>query len=143
MSLVIGILGAILLGMDKLKVKTSIKTALSLAILINALAAAVVILSYANVTLDESVIKSMLALIIMVCGAMLIISASLLMLKNVNNAIPSALALTAIMLAMVPLIIALGLVAAVLSLDVLGAGWKAAMIILAGVIVSMLAVVGV
>lgn len=143
MSLVMGILGAILLAMDKLKVKTSIKTALSLAILINALAAAVVILSYANVTLDESVIKTMLALILMVCGAMILISASLLMLKNVNNAIPSALALTAIMLAMVPLIIALGLVAAVLSLDVLGAGWKAAMIILAGVIVSMLAIVGV
>lgn len=143
MSLVMGILGAILFGMDKLKVKTSLKTALSLAILINALAAAVVILSYANVTLDESVIKTMLALILMVCGAMLIISVSLLLLKNVNNAIPSALALTTILLAMVPLIIALGLVAAVLSLDVMGAGWKAAMIILAGVIVSMFAIVGV
>lgn len=143
MSLVMGILGAILFGMDKLKVKTSLKTALSLAILINALAAAVVILSYANVTLDESVIKTMLALILMVCGAMLIISVSLLLLKNVNNAIQSALALTTILLAMVPLIIALGLVAAVLSLDVMGAGWKAAMIILAGVIVSMLAIVGV
>ena len=143
MSLVMGILGAILFGMDKLKVKTSLKTALSLAILINALAAAVVILSYANVTLDESVIKTMLALILMVCGAMLIISVSLLLLKNVNNAIPSALALTTILLAMVPLIIALGLVAAVLSIDVMGAGWKAAMIILAGVIVSMFAIVGV
>lgn len=143
MSLVMGILGVILLAMDKLKVKASIKTAFALAILINALAAAVVILSYANVTLDESVIKTMLALILMVCGAMLLISVALLMLKNVNNAIPSALALTTIMLAMVPLIIALGLVAAVLSLDVLGAGWKAAMIILAGVIVSMLAIVGV
>lgn len=143
MSLVMGILGAILLAMDKLNVKASLKTAFALAILINALSSAVVILSYANVTLDESVIKTMLALILMVCGAMLLISVALLMLKNVNNAIPSALALTTIMLAMVPLIIALGLVAAVLSLDVLGAGWKAAMIILAGVIVSMLAIVGV
>ena len=82
------------------------------------------------------------ALFTMLSVTMFAIAGALALMDNMKNTVENAKALSSVLLALTPIVLVLGIIAALLQGDVAMLGSKSILLILAGMIVSMAAIVG-
>jgi tape measure domain-containing protein len=197
---VLGLIGIVLFLLDAFDVQSNITNAISLGILINALAAAVVILSYSKDVSNDAYkaaivlgmvmvllgyalslinnsdpisslanalamsivlgaitasllllshmkdikknVFSTLGMMIVAILAMFAIAGALALMDNMKNTVENAKALSSVLLSLTPIVLVLGIISALLQGDVAMLGSKSVLLILAGMIVTMAAIVG-